>query len=567
MENKPIIRPSHKANKSDKQEKKKAYLDAIRDVKIKVDESSNSSQSLREVCRKVSEPYGIDPETLRSKYRRAEENESGHHGNQRFSDEEEAWLVGLLRALSTLNAASTQSSFIVATRKIMNLPESWDGWAWLKGFLARHNHELKLRTGQGLTKDRNMRRIPAEVDNFCQILEILHSHFTFRPEATFAADEVSLGFTQGDIGAKRIVAFEQEQANILFKAHYHYSSAFPFFSASNSVIALFIFVKAVPGTGPVKLNIPETPDRLRSDFPVYFVFTETGRNNQEAFSAIMKVFTERVNLLWPDQPKLLYLDRHCHMEERTILEAMKSNLHTAFLAPNTSFFAQVGDSTPNAAFKRDLRRSIENDLPSYSLRQKNPDHIALKHVYAAAKRAFTHEVIADAWEKVGLWRGGKFDGDYIRQRARTWSGSEAPEALDPVVQMSTEYFMELHEEIQPAVPTKKVTTRPKPNIVYTGDQVKENSKLREEEEKRLSQEKEFSKKRRNEEKEAKESRKASRKEKKKINRCQICQKKWTNQKNWMLCEHCDEFSICKSCWKQDASKAIMEDHESNCMSK
>jgi len=109
-----------------------------------VDMEVKGGESIRQAVTAAAKKFGLKSESIRSFYRRRKKTKNRQHGHQLLTDDEELALAGLAETCSRVCCPLTRTELIDAVRGCKRLPETWNGWHWVDGFLDRHDATVRM---------------------------------------------------------------------------------------------------------------------------------------------------------------------------------------------------------------------------------------------------------------------------------------------------------------------------------------------------------------------------------------------------------------------------------------
>lgn len=283
--------------------------------------------------------------------------------------------------------------------KLLNIktPVQWQtkkvaGIDWLKGFMKRRKHEIRLRKPENTSLARstgfNKRSVATFFENYVKVLEKYH----FKPNRIFNIDET--GVTTVLKPVKIVAEKGKKQVNVIT-------------SAERGELTTFVGIINAAGAAlpPVYIfpRIRKPDDYLDGAPPSSLALgSHNGWMTGELFVAVLdhiKLHT----LCTPDQKILLLLDNHeAHVTVKAVNFCRENGIIMLSFPPHTSHKLQPLDVSVYGPFKSYCATAFSDWLTS------NPGKtITIKQIAALTKiafqEAFTQRNITKSFEAPGLW--------------------------------------------------------------------------------------------------------------------------------------------------------------------
>lgn len=307
---------------------------------------------------------------------------------------------------------------------------------------------------------------------------------------------------------------------------------------------------------------------------VKYYFTETGYVNATTWGMIVADFCSVCATLYPGINVTVLADNlQVHHDETTLRQARTKNVDFVFLPPNTSHFLQPLDDLIFAIFKDQLRRFAAQFSVALSFigQKQKSSEIMSAAAAMAAEIALQPEVIRKAFANTFIW---PWDPEGLENAARANVAITVRRKIDREVDpssalrekaasiMATEARRSAALVAKAAALTTKVRVKADYSKSFSTDALlksaedsREAQAVAEAEKKAIT--------------DAKQLKRKQREEASLLITCRApdCAEKWgvRKGKDWLWCEHCEEFTICAEHYETAANKDLMSAHEVECL--
>ena len=143
---------------------------------------------------------------------------------------------------------------------------------------------------------------------------------------------------------------------------------------------------------------------LRQQSQRPFLENKTGRLTIELFRYVMDNFISLWTTPLPGLDCFLICDNlSVHKDCDIIKDTLSKGIHLINIMPGSSHWFQVHDQEPFAILKKSVSDEKKKNSPPVSLQPKERQTISMAEFYEVEAKAFKHDVVASAFEKVRLW--------------------------------------------------------------------------------------------------------------------------------------------------------------------
>lgn len=338
------------------------------------------------------------------------------------------------------------------------------------------------------------------------------------------------------------------------------------FVAADGTCLLQIFVSRTKINDSV-VNIPESfcvqrelarqLQTLRGSPELHYMFSESGRVNDELYAKAIDLFTEKWKARYPNGLQcLLFSDQlSSHRKVDMIKKALKNNVLCWSLPRNTSHITQPLDDVVFGLFKgclgATLHEFLRQDLHTqFSDSNVNVAKLTLQAAYVAATKAFAPEPIRKSFKNTRLYPFIKDEwfAHVHEQVNRTITVEEDPlagEAAAAVVawldgnSAATKAREEAHQSSPPSFKVLATDIHSPYSLVQTWDHHKDLLAAQE----AVQQANQADRKRKAEERKAEKERAAAERVHK-VCKYPGCKKKFRSGSTWLSCRFCDQWRLC-----------------------
>lgn len=537
-------------------------------------------------------PSGSVPvtfESARAMYKRMKASAGKLHGNALFSAEEEEAFVGLLQGFSMLSRGLTKQAFIrsvmAAKPELTKAKKGWDADGWFAKFMQRHSTRLTQRTIKGLKSERLGDDVEAQVKDFVQWFPDWMASKGLSTKGLVQADETRIKIDNSQHKAKTIEVKGKRKYGGVEATKGKAASMIPFFSTDGALIML-VYVIPSDSSGVSSFFLREISRSSHDSVPTYYMFTDTGLVDEDAWLAILKTFKKEWDLRNPGLEPVLLLDKLAvHMTDASLLYCLENHIHTAFFPANATHFLQPADDKLFANFKRALQRALQQYL--VSIRHNSRDlGAALLGLAQDLVGMMTKPVILASWRDTGIH---PWNAELILENAKKNAGGmgQADSGDTSACKLAREAAQHVIRESLGESKKRAVRVKGPRQKLFSGEEIlaleaqqvaeeeekkDEKARQKKEEKEKREAEKEMKKEQKKREREKQKERTADAKKAKREQRTMwACQgslhgddKKpiWRGAEGWMWCDHCENFGVCPKCLKAD--QRLLGKHEKKC---
>jgi hypothetical protein len=514
----------------------------------------------------VAPDYEVDPEALRQKFLRMKKSGGRHHGNQLFSVEQEETFVGVLQAFSMKNRGLTKAMFLREVTKLRDGSEKWNGDKWFHGFLRRHKQRLSSGVVKGLKQDRTGDVTLDDVEAWVEWFPAWFKQKGLSSLALLNVDETRITI-QGDLNSAPVIeSMTKRKGSRLEPTRGKGASLLPFINAAG-IRVMTVYVLPLNEIGVADFPLYVVGRRNRKVFTTYYMFTETGYVNEEAWIAIMEQLKKDMANLYPGLTPIVICDNlKAHRTDAAVSWFVKNGMHMVLFPPNVTHFLQPCDDKVFAVFKRKMHMLIQERTAILTPTNKDLGSILIG-IAQEVDPSIGPDIIKASFRDTGVW---PFDGRKIVDNAKKNLGvaiSKEKKAFDTEV-VARRMSMDVISEQLGKKKHKKARLKPEKKKLYSSGELHAQTERFKQEEKEVAAAK---RKARETKEQAKEAAKKARRDQRKQLTCRGRQHDgdiapvWYSSNKWLWCEGCLTYGHCPKCDKKDAE--WMREHEQACKGK
>jgi hypothetical protein len=264
------------------------------DAFLKVKNKIEAGVGVREACREVVDELNlnISPGALACKFYRMNQSGGKIRSNMIFTSEEEEMFVGLLEGFSLLNRPLTRRAFISHVITLRPNLTNWNPSGWCNRFFSRHHERISMKTVNGIKSSRVSKSTYTDVKGFVNHLERFLFERNIEEKLIFNADETRMSLLVDNHVLKAIEYIEKGKYSIISNANHKCATYIPF-HCYNKLMMSFVVIP-LEKSGATKFSLREVKNSRREGAPVFYLFTESGWLNSEAWVVILKRFQEEI---------------------------------------------------------------------------------------------------------------------------------------------------------------------------------------------------------------------------------------------------------------------------------
>lgn len=280
---------------------------------------------------------------------------------------------------------------------------------WIFRWKEKNSHIIRTRKTKLLAEKGSDMTIIDELNDFIDVVEKYKMKMSLNETTIVNYDETRICYGSGNELALEWKG--KERSNTLRVKTKCIASLVPFISAFEEVLMMVVVLKGKEGKNEnetlVEIGLSTQPGyetRSKRTFPVYYIATDSGFLNSMVFHQAIIKFYEVWNAIHPRLNVWLFDDQlGAHLNNDSIIHAIKNNGIPFFFPSNCSHFLQPLDSTPFALLKKNINSIGGQTLFISDFFDKNQTSIAFSAIYQACERSFTPSVIKSGFPKTGIW--------------------------------------------------------------------------------------------------------------------------------------------------------------------
>lgn len=501
----------------------------------------------------------FSPIALRHAYSRQANHPEKTHGNQRFTNRDESFLLGKILAHDAANRPLTRSNLIDIAKLSFKMKKNWNGSAWVDRFLKRHAKTIKCVSGKAIKAARISETAANATEEWVTWYQNWKAEMGVVEEWITNADETRVRLDQGKGRYRFIVSSKKNMPSYQEGARGKCASYIPFVAANGTRI-LDVFVLPKEG-GVASITLSNlTFGRTRS-VTTLFCFTETGYLSEKEWIPIIKAFGLEFRRVAPKtEPVLLCDNLGVHRTLPTLLTYREMGVHTVFFPANCSHFLQPCDDVIFALFKKTLIHRYYARIFTLEHDDKQVGQL-LVEIALQIKDCITPDVVKASFRNTGIV---PFQRDIIISRMKNMVETDETH-LDRWTKLALQVHTKMLAQLYPE-PKKK-----RGSIVPTEARLYDSWELLQEVQK-LADQKLNEKLAKIQAREERSAQKALKEIAKQALTCKGVHPppakapKWSEKARkghlWRWCEHCDGFGMCPDC--SESHSTIMTEHENEC---
>ena len=503
----------------------------------------------------------ITADALGNKFNRMVKANGRIRKNMLFTASEEEELIGILEAFSILNRPLTNSLFINHVKTLRPSHPSWNPKSWSRRFFQRHADRLSIKTINGIKNKRLSKSLLNETLNFIDNFEFFVKNNNVENKCIFNADETRLTFGMDKYKFKAIEYTGKAYNSIITNNNYKAATYIPFHTFNKLYFSFLII--PLEKNGKSEFLIKKAKG-LRSDgSPVYYLFTQTGWLNAEAWYCILKTFSEEIRKQIPTKPIILLLDNlNIHTNIQSIKLCNSEKITSMYFPKHSTHYIQPSDSTFFAALKKYLSKKYQEKSITIASSKRSICMDLVQYIQGI-EEIITTKVLNDSWSKTGII---PFNKQKIIENAKANCGEPKVKNESITSRNSRNFTVSVINDSLSLNQATQISVMPSTNQIYTGDDL---IKLME-----SNSIKKSNKRARNINKEDEDSLQQLEKVKKNkiskketLSKCSNCQKiieKESKKRNFgaEVCINCHKYIMCDCCFKKVPELMIL--HEENC---
>jgi len=545
---------------------------------------AKSGVSMAFIERAVAGRRGLTFDAVKGAVRRNELNGGRMHGRDLLSDADEQAVVAMVKAAAGQHAHVQPADVIGAAREVFKLGPSWRGWSWYAGIKMRYPDVFRLLKAKPIKANRVSRNVVGEMEQFLGVAAPLMESGRYPSWAIINADESLIFSNPQSVSGVRIVPAGYDRDTTMDRSNPK-GCVVPFLLASGEVLCVFIVLPAktdhrkkgwTEAEGQYAGRVVEAPRPAHGDYPIYYIFTGSGRVNAKAWTSMLEKVHACHERLWPGLEKLLLADvLDVHQELRPLLAWTRLGNRMICLPNGCTAFAQPADQYVFATFRSVLVRLMRTrgPLPAGDVGALVPI------VYQALKDATSKAAVKASFAKTGIfpWSQARLLSAARKAAGDAISVSPAERAAE----LAAAVVFRRQAQDDPTQRAKHVKATVQKNRVYEDWELIRMGQAQE----AAAQVKAAAAKEKAVAKAAKAKVKAQKgkggrgrggvrgSKRKKSSaatadegsfQCGVCRAEWDGSEAWFWCEVCDAYGVCLA---HDDAQELAEDHEMECEGK
>jgi len=421
-------------------------------------------------CQATSDRFGVHSGTIRTRYYRHLEEKEKIHGNRLLTILEEQGILGAMLAFAATNKPLTVKDVAKIIQEVTGASSDFAGIKTARRLVDEHSELLRLATTKALAPKRKGAEMLSSVDKWIAIYRDLLEGGRYSSKNIVLYDETGAGPSSDKSPTKRIVLREAPKAQHQRGKTGKPLGVLPFATAAGEpIMVVYILpLSEVRGQKVARdLYVQPSTYSKRGGFESVYIFTDKGKIDGEAWTAIAQEFERRWHLIHAGLDCLLIGDSLSpHLNVNAVRYLAERGIQKLFLAKNTTHFTQVFDNWPYGLFKKRLTPAIDQEICLTPGDPRPMKEICMKVVPRLLDEVFTPEILRAASKNVGIW---PFDGDLIRNLAE--ENNADPQYLSlPEESVAGLVFSSVKKLIN-TEDRKTVTVRVSKGQMYTSDQI------------------------------------------------------------------------------------------------
>lgn len=529
----------------------------------------------------VCQGTDINVETVRKKLSKKHVPKMRDHGNNMLTDVQEASLVGIIQARSSVSRPMSKKEIISLVRRAYKKDDKWHGYSWLEGFLKRNNTHIGEINPKETTSISDDKVTMADCRRYIKSLSSYFNKFQYLPDLVINADETPSDFL-GNTKLKYVGDLKKKKHNKVKIKTQVLVTVLPFVAASGKVWAILYIFKDPKKTNKdkeLKINVPKLVTTTRCRYERYYATSSKGYMNSILWRNMMVELNSLIRIFYPEKRTLLLCDHFGgHHDEESVNFLHQCNIDVVFVPVNSTLCHQPLDTVINAVFKAAVSKLKEEKMISL-LPASDQSNELNEIVYEAEGVALTKTVIQLGFELTGIH---PLDIDLILDTSKRYFGptrkfqkmnskdliiTEARQAIERVLKPKKNSSRVIQKRLlsenrathgKDLLRIKQKNHKIKENRTKKRQKAKEEviSNKRKRDEKKLASTEERKKRKVELENQKKEQKKLREK-----NKCLVCGASRTISNKWISCSHCKHYKLCPTHKK---SVEILDDHIKNC---
>lgn len=514
----------------------------------------------------VSVDQGLRRSSLQKMWDRMKSNGGQIHATRVFSPEQEAIIAGMFTAFSLCNRGLVRATAAAMVREMAGGREDFAAEKWVDNFLERNKDLLRKQKAKGMPGKRVDKEVLDDVEEFINWYEEWVKENRLTPDAMVNADETRITVTQRQRNIPTIESTLKPKPGITELVAAKGATYIPFVTAVGEMV-MSVFIVPIDNDGSVTFPLKRVQRGRRDQHNTYYTYTDSGWLNEKTWVLVLQKLDKEWRRRFPKRKLCLHLDNlRVHMTVDSLRLCTKKAMLVVFFPKNATHFIQPADDVMFATFKRKLQETHSESLTFLTSDDKDLG----KHLLGLAQDlevVITPEVIKASWRNTGMY---PFDKELIVKNAKA---NVADVATEMDTETTTQALLSdavslVTETIQQNLPGRKrkhIRAKTLEHRLYLGSEILEVSEKERAEKERAAEER---KKKKEEKDEAKGRKKREWEERYGANFCRGRHHskngppEWKGDEEWMWCESCETFGMCKKCMEKHEN--IMIKHENSC---